>query len=215
MFSIGWPEFFIILVVAIIVVGPKDLPKALFTVGKYVKSARKIGRDFQRHVDDMMREAELDDAAKTLKDVRNFNPKTRITKEIEKTIDPTGSLQDSLDPTTGLRRGAAKPAKPTASRVAAADKTGDVADTVAAQTGGTPDAGADAGLSPVAEAGAAVDDKAAGDGDAKEAPAPAPAKKAAAPSTTAGDKATAADDTAKDGPSRAAKDGPSRAATGA
>lgn len=174
MFSIGWPEFFIILVVAIIVVGPKDLPKALYTVGKYVKSARKIGRDFQRHVDDMMREAELDDAAKALKDVRSFNPKTRITKEIEKTIDPTGSLKDTLDPTTGLRRGEAKPGKAATSTVATAKKTGPVADTVAAQSGDTPEAGADEAQSPVADAGEAADK--GGSSQPEPAPAQEPAQ---------------------------------------
>lgn len=184
MFSLGWPEFFVILVVALMVVGPKDLPKALFTVGKYVKSARKMGREFQRHVDDMMREAELDDAAKAIKDVGSLNPKTRITKELEKAMDPTGTLKDTLDPTTGLRRGAAAPSKPAAGKpaaekpaagsdgeapkspVAAAAKDGAVADTVSADGAATPTASPGT-ASRVAEA-ASPEAPAAGDGEGAE-----------------------------------------------
>ena len=64
MLDIGWPEFAVILIVALLVIGPRDLPRALYTVGKWVRSARKVANEFQRHVDDMMREAELDDLKK-------------------------------------------------------------------------------------------------------------------------------------------------------
>ena len=61
MFDIGWPELFIIAVVVLLVVGPKDLPKVLRTVGHLAGKAKAITREFRGHVDDMIRDSELED----------------------------------------------------------------------------------------------------------------------------------------------------------
>lgn len=92
MFDIGWSELAIIAVVALIVIGPKDLPKALHTVGKYVAKARKLAREFQNNVDDMVRQAELEDLRKQVEQARNFN----LAQELEKTIDPKGEVNEAL-----------------------------------------------------------------------------------------------------------------------
>ncbi|MEO3431639.1 Sec-independent protein translocase protein TatB [Inquilinus sp. CAU 1745] len=92
MFDIGWPELAVIIVVALVVIGPKDLPKALYTVGKWVRAARKVTGDFQRHVDDMMRETELDEMRKTVQKAGQLN----IKKQIEDSIDPEGELKSTL-----------------------------------------------------------------------------------------------------------------------
>ena len=107
MFDIGWPELVVILIVAIIVIGPRDLPKAFHTVGKWVRAARRVTSDFQRHVDDMVRETELEDLRKVANQARSLNVKNQI----EKAIDPTGDLQDALDVD---KPGAGKPQKPVA-----------------------------------------------------------------------------------------------------
>lgn len=93
MFDIGWSEMLIIMVVAIIVVGPRDLPKMLRTVGKWVGKARSMGREFQRGIDDMIREAELDDIKDTVSAARTFDPKHQITKA----VDPTGEVEKAFD----------------------------------------------------------------------------------------------------------------------
>ena len=61
MFDIGWSEMAVILMVALIVIGPKDLPRVARTVGKWTGKARGMAREFQRSLDDMAREAELQD----------------------------------------------------------------------------------------------------------------------------------------------------------
>ena len=92
MFDIGWQELFIVAVLAIIVVGPKDLPKALKTVTMWLRKARGMARDFQSGVNDMVREAELDEFKKqALLDTGDLK------KEIESTIDDGGEIQKSLD----------------------------------------------------------------------------------------------------------------------
>ncbi len=94
MFDIGWTEMFIVIVVALIVIGPKDLPLALRTVGKWVGKVRAVGRDFQKALDDVVREAELDEVKKQVESVAKLD----IKKEIENTVDPTGSMKESLKP---------------------------------------------------------------------------------------------------------------------
>jgi sec-independent protein translocase protein TatB len=94
MLDFSWSELALIGVVALVVIGPKDLPKALRTAGIWVRKARTISREFQSSVEQMMREAELDEVKKELESVSSIN----IEKEIEKAVDPTGDLAESLKP---------------------------------------------------------------------------------------------------------------------
>lgn len=88
MFDIGWTEMLVIAVLALIIIGPKDLPKAMRTVGQWVRKARSLAREFQSGVDEMVREAELDDARKALEATSRGN----IAKSIAKAVDPSGEL---------------------------------------------------------------------------------------------------------------------------
>src|SRR4026209_1923137 len=65
MFDIGYSELLLIAVVALVVIGPKDLPNVMRTVGKWVGKARGMARHFRSGIDTMMREAELEEMEKT------------------------------------------------------------------------------------------------------------------------------------------------------
>ena len=93
MFDIGWSEIFIVAVIALIVIGPRELPKVLYEIGKWVRRARGMAREFQRHFDDMVRDAELDDLKKQAMAVRNFNLKDTV----QNTIDPEGDFRMEAD----------------------------------------------------------------------------------------------------------------------
>lgn len=67
MFDIGWSEMLIVGVVALIVVGPKDLPKMFRTIGELTGKARGMAREFQRAMDDAARESGVNDLGKTLR----------------------------------------------------------------------------------------------------------------------------------------------------
>ncbi|MDD9910628.1 MAG: Sec-independent protein translocase protein TatB [Ahrensia sp.] len=78
MFDIGWTEMMVVAVVAILFVGPKELPGMLRTFGRSVKKLRAMAGDFQRQFDDALKEAELDGVKDTINEVRNLNPANKI-----------------------------------------------------------------------------------------------------------------------------------------
>ncbi|MFN4125472.1 Sec-independent protein translocase protein TatB [Pannonibacter indicus] len=87
MFDIGWAELMVIACVAIIVVGPKDLPRMLRTFGQIVGKARRMANEFQSTFNDAIREAErqadIDDMRKAADAAANFNPLGDLKKAIE------------------------------------------------------------------------------------------------------------------------------------
>ncbi|ENN86958.1 Sec-independent protein translocase protein tatB [Rhizobium freirei PRF 81] len=74
MFDIGWSELVVIGVVALVVIGPKELPATLRTIGKMTARARKVAGDFRAQFDEAMREAELGDVRQTIADAQKLNP---------------------------------------------------------------------------------------------------------------------------------------------
>ncbi|NQV48644.1 MAG: twin-arginine translocase subunit TatB [Rhodospirillaceae bacterium] len=95
MFDIGWQELFIVAILGIIVVGPKDLPRALRTIMGLVRKARMLARDFQDGIDEVVREADLDDMKKQIDAISDND----IGKTIENTIDPDGGIASDLNMT--------------------------------------------------------------------------------------------------------------------
>lgn len=92
MFDIGWSEMVFVLIIAVLVIGPKDLPGTIATVGKYIRKIKGFARDFQSGIDDLAKEAELDELKKTVSG-DNFN----IKKQIEDAVDPTGDFSKVFD----------------------------------------------------------------------------------------------------------------------
>lgn len=71
MFDIGWSELLVIGVVAIVVVGPKDLPRLMRTFGSYTGRARRMAADFQRQFEEAVRDTEIEEVRKAMQDLRN------------------------------------------------------------------------------------------------------------------------------------------------
>ncbi|HEU0221564.1 MAG TPA: Sec-independent protein translocase protein TatB [Paracoccaceae bacterium] len=72
MLDIGWSELLVIGVVALLVVGPKDLPKLFHTVGQYMNKARAMAREFQRNMEEAARDAGVDEVTKSVRDATNM-----------------------------------------------------------------------------------------------------------------------------------------------
>jgi sec-independent protein translocase protein TatB len=138
MFDFAWSEIVVIAVVALVVIGPKDLPKVLRTVGIWVGKARSIAREFQGSLDQMIREAELDDVRKEVEKATSMD----LAHEIENTIDPGGEMKRGLaqpvmsDHAFATPEQAPLPAPPVSAEPVAAPAEPPVTD----DSGATPDA---------------------------------------------------------------------------
>jgi sec-independent protein translocase protein TatB len=114
MFDISWSHLMAIAIVALLVIGPKDLPRVLRALGRWAGKARAIAREFQSSIDQMIRESELDEVRKEVEQVAS----TDIAHEIQKSADPTGELQTSLQ--SGLTDAVNNPAASTATATSGA-----------------------------------------------------------------------------------------------
>ncbi len=107
MFDFAWSEILLIGAVALIAIGPKDMPAAIRTVSGMVKKARRMAAEFQTHVDEMVREADLGDVKKAFSDIRRMD----IPSVFEKAIDPDRTIRKTFD------ENPLEPVYPTASEV--------------------------------------------------------------------------------------------------
>ena len=92
MFDIGWQELFLIAVATILVVGPRELPRVLRTVVAALRKVRGLANDFQRGMDELAREADLDDIRKDLENSANQD----LESELKDEIDPNGEITNSM-----------------------------------------------------------------------------------------------------------------------
>jgi sec-independent protein translocase protein TatB len=102
MFDISWTELLVIAVVAIIVVGPKDLPRALRTVGRFAGKAKRMARDFQNQFNEALREAEIDTIRKEVESVAKIDPMADMRKEVRDIeaglkLDPVAPAKATVD----------------------------------------------------------------------------------------------------------------------
>ena len=102
MFDFAWSEIALIAGVALVVIGPKDLPVAIKAISGFIRKARRMASEFQTHVDEMVRDADLKDVRESFNSIRNFDLKSTV----ERAIDPDRALRDTfsanpLDPTVG------------------------------------------------------------------------------------------------------------------
>ena len=92
MFDFAWSELALIAVVALVVIGPKDLPRAMRILGMWVRKARSVAHEFQSSVEQMMREAELEDVRQQVDKATRFN----VEEEIARHVDPGGELRSTF-----------------------------------------------------------------------------------------------------------------------
>jgi len=107
MFDIGWSEFAVIAVVALIAIGPKELPGVLRMVGQWVAKARKMAGEFQGQFQEAMREAEMADLKKSFDEVKEAasgfaggNIMTSLQKDVSSALDVSDKLAATAETTT-------------------------------------------------------------------------------------------------------------------
>ena len=205
MFDIGGVELIVVAAIAILVVGPRELPGMLRAIGRFVKQARQMTTQVQRQFNDALREAELDDVKRTIDDVRSLNPARQIKQTIARELKPLSDVGNTVKSTASAARTdvsqAAKAAAPavaasaagasTPARAATPVKTGATATT--AGTAPEPEAAAAPSAKAPVKRGTASTSKSAGAKTAKSAGAkPAGAKTPKPAGAKAASKAPAA-----------------------
>ena len=111
MFDIGWSELVVIAVVALIAIGPKELPGVLRMVGQWMGKARRMASEFQGQFQEAMREAEMADLKKTFDEVKDVatglgsdNIMTSLQKDVGEALKieniDTPAIETPVTPTT-------------------------------------------------------------------------------------------------------------------
>ncbi|NQV57172.1 MAG: twin-arginine translocase subunit TatB, partial [Rhodospirillales bacterium] len=93
MFDIGWPELLLVAVLVVVVVGPKELPRVMRLVAHWMGKARTLSHEFRGYVDDMVREADLEDIKDQITGGGGLDP----TSMAENIIDPDGDIKAAMD----------------------------------------------------------------------------------------------------------------------
>ena len=92
MFDFNWSEIALIGVVALIAIGPKDMPVAIKAISDTIKKLRRMAGEFQGHVDEMIREADLGDVKSSIDELRSLNPKGMV----QRAIDPDNTMRSAF-----------------------------------------------------------------------------------------------------------------------
>ena len=91
MFDIGWTELLVIAVVAIVVIGPKDLPRVMRTVGQWAGKLKRMSREFQGQFNEALREAELEDVRKDVEAISKG-----LKEDVAKASQSVNSIGDDI-----------------------------------------------------------------------------------------------------------------------
>jgi sec-independent protein translocase protein TatB len=113
MFDIGWSELLLIGIVALVVIGPKELPAVMRAVGQWTAKLRRMASEFQSQFQEAMREAEMADLKKQVDEVTsevrsygNFDPVSEVRREFEKT---QSEIENAVTENPTTERAAAVP----------------------------------------------------------------------------------------------------------
>jgi len=105
MFDIGWSELLLIGIIALIAIGPKELPGALRTLGQWMAKIRRMASEFQGQFQEAMREAEIDQLKKEMDDMAakatdyaQFDPLDDVRRDIENSVGDIPSLDQPSTP---------------------------------------------------------------------------------------------------------------------
>jgi sec-independent protein translocase protein TatB len=98
----SWTHILILLAVALVVVGPKDLPRLMHMAGKWAGKARAMANEFRKSFDEMARQAELDELRKEIDDLKKNNPITEMANsmaEVGSVMSETATMTESAGQT--------------------------------------------------------------------------------------------------------------------
>ncbi len=96
--DLSWSHILLVIIVALVVVGPKDLPRLMRTLGQWTSRARKMADQFRSSFDEMARQAELDQLKNELEALRSRRPFSDVERELNEPIIPPDMASSPLAP---------------------------------------------------------------------------------------------------------------------
>jgi sec-independent protein translocase protein TatB len=102
MIDLSWSHIFIVLVVALVVVGPKDLPRLMHMLGRWMAKARAMADQFRKSFDEMSRQAELDELRREIDALRNERPLAGIEQTLHEPVLPHDATPSPVEPVPQL-----------------------------------------------------------------------------------------------------------------
>lgn len=98
MLDIGWAELLVVAVVALIVIGPKDLPAFFHTIGKLTAKARHLAFEFRKTMEQAAQESGLDSAGRALDDIKHLSsPQQAISDHFQSVLQPSSHANDTKE----------------------------------------------------------------------------------------------------------------------
>lgn len=95
--DLSWSHMLVVLLVALVVVGPKDLPKLMRKMGQWTAKARGMADQFRRSFDEMARQSELDELRRELDELRNSRPLAEVDQQMSQMLTgPAVSLEPAI-----------------------------------------------------------------------------------------------------------------------
>ena len=124
MFDIfSWQHIIIMLVVALVVVGPKDLPRLMNMAGKWAGKARAMATEFRRSFDEMARESELAELRKEIEDLKKNNPVSDLANSMASVQAEVTSSMEAVAPAQTAEKAAAEIVEPRSGEFEVTDST--------------------------------------------------------------------------------------------
>jgi len=97
MLTFGWGEILLVLILVIIVVGPKDLPKLLKQLSSFTKSIKKLSREFKSSLNEIVDQEEFKEINKSIMEVKDFKDDLNINKNLKKEINSIKETSDLVE----------------------------------------------------------------------------------------------------------------------
>ena len=94
MFTFGWGEIFLIVIIVVVVIGPKDLPKFIKQIGFLSKNIKKISSDFKSSINEIAEETDLKEISKSIKEVKKIKDGINIKKNFQNEIN---TVKDTVE----------------------------------------------------------------------------------------------------------------------
>ncbi|MEO8300501.1 MAG: Sec-independent protein translocase protein TatB [Rhizomicrobium sp.] len=117
----SWQHLTIMLVVALVVVGPKDLPRLMNMAGKWAGKARTMATEFRRSFDEMARESELAELRKEIDDLKKNNPISDLANSMASVESEVASSMEAVAPSVPAEAATAKAVEPRSGEFAVTD----------------------------------------------------------------------------------------------